>query len=62
MSDYRAVIEVSWLLAAIPGAELVGSVVRLRDGSELPVTELVSEMVLDQELWYAYGWAEVVDE
>ena len=55
-------MEVSWLLAAIPGAELVGSVVRLRDGSELPVTELVSEMVLDQELWYSYGWAEVINE
>jgi len=61
MSDYRAVVEVSWLLAAIPGAEMVGDVVRLRDGSELPVTELVSETVLDQELWYSYGWATEVE-
>ena len=53
----KAVIEVTWILAALPGAELVGNHLHLRDGSRIPITTL--ELV--DGAWYADGgWTEQI--
>jgi len=53
----KAVIEVTWILAALPGAELVGNHLHLRDGSRIPITTL--ELV--DGAWHADGgWTEQI--
>jgi hypothetical protein len=56
----RAVVEVKWLLAAFPEAEMVGEVLRL-NGSAFPVTTLVPEYDdwIEAHVWLADdGWAD----
>ena len=36
----KAVVEVTWILAAIPGSQMVGDFLHLRDGSRIPITVL----------------------
>ena len=48
----KAVVEVTWLLAAIPGSQLVGNLVHLRDGSRIPVTVLTEVHTDDADSFY----------
>ena len=60
MSDTtRAVVEVKWLLAAFPEAELRNEVIYF-NGSAFPVTLLTDKY--DEQKWSAdsYGWADDV--
>ena len=50
----KAVVEVTWILAALPGAELVGNHLHMRDGSRIPVTTLHPYR---EGLWRAEEWA-----
>ena len=52
----KAVVEVTWLLAAIPGSQLVGNLVHLRDGSRIPVTVLVHDDTLDSDMSDLMYW------
>ncbi len=62
MSDVKAVVEVRWLLAAFPEAEMRNDVIYF-NGSAFPVTTL--EHALggeDDDPWYVVnGWADEIE-
>ena len=64
MSDTRAVVEVKWLLAAFPEAELRNDIVWL-NGSAFPVTTLEARYVNrldDEQSWWASEWADDIQD
>jgi len=56
MSDVRAVVEVRWLLAAFPEAELRNDVVFF-NGSAFPVTMLTDKYGNGEYMADSLGWA-----
>ena len=59
-NSMKAVVEVTWILAAIPGSSQVGNHLELRDGSRIPITVLEQG---DSGGWFEDrdGFATVID-